>query len=78
MAKISVAYGMDGWLARLRRRAWVAVGICLSGQIGNAALHANAPSSETYAVTSQSEACPATPLRAQNHQSDNSTSGILL
>jgi hypothetical protein len=43
MALLSFSQTLHEMLARIRRRAWIAIGLCLVGQIGNAALHANEP-----------------------------------
>lgn len=46
-------------LACLRRRTWVAIGLCTAFQIGNAALFASEPSSENAGEFKEAESCAA-------------------
>ena len=75
MAQYSLSQKSHERLARLRRRVWLVIAICLVGQIGNAALHANAPDTKDIAESSKSETCPATAPGIQNYQSDTINSG---
>lgn len=77
MANISFVNAIHGWLGRLRRRAWVAIGICLLGQIGNAAFNANLSGSQALAANSRSETCPVTSPGIPFIQSDYKSGNII-